>query len=52
MLVAVCKEQVSADALLTLKACLKDHQGLSDALDSKAIAVMVAALSHRQTPLL
>lgn len=46
MLVAVCKEQVSGDALLTLKACLKDPQGLSDALDSKAIAAMVAALSH------
>merc|ERR1711939_133328 len=30
MLVAVCKEQISPDALLTLKACLKDPQGLSD----------------------
>ena len=47
MLVAVCKEQVSGDALLTLKACLKDPQGLSDALDSKAIGVMVAALGNR-----
>jgi hypothetical protein len=48
MLVAVCKEQISPDALLTLKACLKDPQGLSDALDSKAIRVMVAALNNNQ----
>lgn len=47
MLVAVCKEQVSADALLTLKACLKDPQGLSDALESKALEVMVAALESK-----
>jgi hypothetical protein len=46
MLVAVCKEQVSPDALLSLKTCLKDPQGLSDALDTKAIGVMVAALSN------
>lgn len=46
MLVAVCKEQVSPDALLSLKTCLKDPQGLSDALDTKAVGVMVSALSN------
>jgi len=47
MLVAVCKENISPDALLTLKSCLKDPQGLSDALDSKAIGVMVKALDQK-----
>ena len=47
MLVAVCKAQATPDALLSLKTCLRDPQGLSDALETKAIGVMVSALKSK-----
>mmetsp|Transcript_5529 Transcript_5529/g.19435 ORF Transcript_5529/g.19435 Transcript_5529/m.19435 type:complete len:270 (-) Transcript_5529:4331-5140(-) len=52
MLVAVCKHSPTADAVQSLKCCLQCMQGLSDALECKAIGSMVTCISSEDPSIL
>eukprot|EP00960_Hanusia_phi_P070502 767322-Hanusia_phi.AAC.1 len=52
MLVAVCKHSPTADAVLSLKCCLQCMQGLSDALECRAIGAMASCVSSEDPAIL